>query len=122
MLEVISTSGMAAKALTGLEIDLPVVCKLGMVDGRPVAGGGLCWASGKCWIWFFLEPDAPSGLGFKAIKNLRTMLRKAAQLGEAKVYAIRDPAFETSERLCKLAGFQKTGEEVLGCEVWYVGL
>jgi len=118
MMEVISAHGMAAKALSGLEIDAPVVCKLAMVDGKAVAGGGLAWMGNRCWLWFFVEPDMPQGQGRKALRYAAAMLRQAEQLGETEVFTLRDGSYETSERLCALAGFEKTDEIMNGQEVW----
>lgn len=118
MLEVISTSGMAAKALTGLDIDLPVICRIGMEGDKLIATGGLCFGGGRAWIWFHVENKPTQSIAMQAIRQARTMMRKAAQLGETEVYTLRDATFETSERLCKMAGFEKTDEIVEGLEIW----
>lgn len=118
MIEVLSVNGIAGKALSGLEIDMPVVMKVGMEDGRMIACGGLGWSGGRCWLWLHVENEASERIGIKVIREARKMLRKAAQLGEEIVYTPRDSSYETSERLLKMVGFEKTDEVILGSEVW----
>jgi len=118
MVEIVSVSGMAAKALSGLEIDLPVICRLGMIEGKVVAAGGLAFGGGRCWLFFDIEEDCPKHVGLQALRQAKVMLRKAAQLGETEVYTPRNAAYETSERLCKMAGFEKTDEVLAGQEIW----
>lgn len=116
-LEIISANGEIAARLSGLDVDLPVVCKAAVVNGEVVAIGGLAFGGGRAYIWFYTGDDAASGIGRRAIRYARYMLRVAVQLGETEVYAIRDVKFDTSERLLKLVGFEFF-EHAHGEEVW----
>jgi hypothetical protein len=118
MIEIMSVNPKLAPKVCGLNIDMPVVCKVGLVDGQVAASGGLAWGQGRCWIWFVVEGDLPKGHGLAAIHQCRKMVAKAKQLGESAVYAIRDSNYETSERLLTLAGFRKTDEQAEEQEVW----
>jgi hypothetical protein len=117
MIEVQSVNGSYARQHSGLEIDLPVACKVGLMDGRFIAAGGLAWGGGRCWLWFSVE-DGTKGILRQTLKECQYMLRKAAQLGATEVFTPRDANYPTSERLCKLAGFEKTGEVIEGKEIW----
>jgi len=117
--EVISVPSQAAGAVANLEIAIPVICRVGIKDGKLVASGGLAFAAGRAWIWFSMEDqELAKGQGLKALRQCFSMLRKARQLGETEVYATRDEKFETSERLLKMAGFEKTDEMLDNQEVW----
>jgi hypothetical protein len=123
VIEVISVPGLAAGAVANLVIDMPVICRVGIKDGKLVASGGLAFAAGRAWLWYSTEDvELAKGQGLKALRQCASMLRKARQLGEAEVYATRDEKFETSERLLKLAGFEKTDEMLDNQEVWKVTL
>lgn len=123
MLEIISIPSQAAGAVANLDIYLPVICRVGIKDGKLVASGGLAFGSGRAWLWFSMaDVDLAKGQGLKALRQCASMLRKATQLGETEVYATRDDRFETSERLLKLAGFEKTDEMLDNQEVWKVML
>lgn len=121
MIEIVSIPSQAAGAVANLDIYLPVICRVGIKDGRLVASGGLAWGSGRAWLWFSMEDQTlAKGQGLKALRQCASMLRKAWQLGETEVYATRDDRFETSERLLTMAGFEKTDEMLDGQEVWVV--
>jgi hypothetical protein len=117
MVEVQTMHGAYARIHSGLNVDLPVTCRIGMQDGRVIAGGGLAFGGGRTWLWFFVEPGAKH-IAAQALKECRMLLRKAAQLGATEVYTPRDVQYPSSERLCKMAGFEKTDEVLDGQEIW----
>lgn len=103
-----------------LVIDMPAVAFVGQDDDELVGSGGLAWGHGRCWIWFKMLNIRPcyAVAIFRAAKRL---LRKARQLGETEVFAIRDPQYETSQRLVRAVGFEfhsfEEGKEVYRCRV-----
>ena len=117
MAEVQSISGLQACQISGLSVSLPVACKVGMIDGRMIAIGGIAWGGGRCWLFFHVD-NPPRNILRQALAECRSLLRKAAQFGETEVYTPRDAEYETSERLCRLAGFVKTDEVIDGKEIW----
>lgn len=121
MIEVQSIAGQLARMMTGLEIDLPVVCRIGKVDDQIIATGGLAWAKGRCWLFFDVQGE-PRNIARQALRECQAMFRRAIQLGETEVYTPRDAAYPTSERLCRMAGFEKTDEVLDGKEIWRVTL
>lgn len=118
MLELVAEYGTVPREVFGLDVDLPFAAKAAVIDGKVVARGGLAWGQGRCWLWFSTEPDAPKGLGLRALRECALLLRKAVQLGETEVYTPRDADHPTSERLLKLAGFEKTDEVYDGKEIF----
>jgi hypothetical protein len=129
VIDIISVPSQAAGAVANLEITMPVVCRIGVKDGRLVASGGLAWGKRpewdhtRCWLWFSMEDmELAKGQGLTALRQCASMLRKAKQLGETEVYATRDDRYDTSERLLKMAGFEKTDEVLENQEVWKVTL
>lgn len=103
-----------------VSIDMPAVAMLGIDDGKIVGTGGLAWGKGRCWI-FFTTIDPKPSYGLVALKAFRRLINRARQLGETEIYAVRDPKYATSERLCRLCGFEpfavEDGQEVLRCKV-----
>lgn len=118
MVEVVSVAGSIARVMSNLDIDLPVICRMGKVDGEIIATGGLAWGGGRCWLFFAVESDKARNITRQALRECQGLFRRAAQLGETEVYTPRDAEFETSERLCRLAGFEKTDEVIDGYEIW----
>lgn len=118
MVEVVSVGAGIARALSGMDFDMPVYCRIGKDGDRLIATGGLAWGAGRCWLFFSVEEGAPSNIVRPALRECAALLRKAAQLGETEVYTPRDAEYATSERLCKLAGFEKTDEVFDGLEIW----
>lgn len=116
MVELHRVDGRTVTALAGLDIDLPVVAMVAMEGNEAVAAWGLAWRDGRCWLWFHMEHPDPS-YRWIVIREARNMLKRAAQLGDDAVYTVRDPQFETSQRLLKILGFEPFGEED-GKEVW----
>lgn len=101
-------------------IDWPAIAYVGIDDDALVGSGGLAWGNDRCWVWFqILEPKPQYAL--PVLMMMRKFKKKAAQLGEEYVYAIRDPQYETSPRLMKLAGFEffeiESGQEIFRCKV-----
>jgi hypothetical protein len=119
MIQVISVPSPAAGSVSRLDINIPVICRVGLKDGKLVASGGLAFGSGRAWLWFSTDDlEMLRGQGLKALRQCAAMLRKAQQLGETEVYATRDERYDTSERLLKMAGFEKTDEMLDNQEVW----
>lgn len=118
MVEVISAGAGLARVVSGMDIDLPVYCRIGKDGDKLVAVGGLAWGQGRCWLFFAVEDDAPKNIARQALRECAALLRKAVQLGETEVYTPRDAQFASSERLLKLAGFEFTGEIIEGQEIW----
>ena len=95
----------SVEAALNIEIDMLAVAYAGM-DGDMFAGsGGLAWGHGRCWLWFTTVDPKPSW-AMAVVRMAGMMMRKARQLGETEIYTIRDPQFETSPRLLKMAGFE----------------
>jgi hypothetical protein len=117
MVDVQSIGGSVAKRLSGLDIDLPVICRVGVSDDRVIALGGLAFWDGRCWLFFHVD-NPPKGIIRQALIECDLLLRKAAQLGETEVRTTRDKRYGSSERLLKIAGFIKTDEVLDGQEVW----
>lgn len=92
-----------------------------VIDGkrkRILGMGGLYWREGLCWLWLgSVEMQRTSAI--KIVRMARTMLRKAAQLGETRVLAARDP-HPCSEKLLILLGFVKLPDHPTfnGIELW----
>lgn len=82
-----------------------------------IAIGGLAFGAGRTWLFFHVD-NPPRNIVRQALAECRTMLRKARQLGATEVYTPRDTEYDTSERLCRLAGFEKTDEVIDGKEIW----
>lgn len=117
MIEVQSVPGIIAKELSGLNVDVPVVARVGVKDGEVIALGGLAYGKGRTWLWFHVNGE-PKNILRQALQQCETMKRVAAQFGATEVYTPRDAAYPTSERLCRLAGFEKTDEILDGKEIW----
>lgn len=118
MVKVSSVNGVAARKMSGLNVNLPVIARVGVENDDVIALGGLAWGSGRCWLWFHVMEGAPKNIARQALQECRGLFRKAAQLGETEVYTPRDAEYPTSERLLKLAGFEKTDEVIEGQEIW----
>jgi hypothetical protein len=103
-----------------IEIDWPAIAYVGVDDDVIVGSGGLAWGNDRCWIWFTVTAPKPE-YARPILSMARKFMKKAAQLGERYVYAIRDPQYETAPRLIKLAGFEffatENGNEVFRCKV-----
>lgn len=115
--EVQSVPGIVAKELSGLSVDLPVIARVGIKDGEVIALGGLAYGADRCWLWFHVNGE-PKNIVRQALQQCETMKRVARQFGATEVYTPRDPAYPSSERLCRLAGFEKTDEISEGQEIW----
>lgn len=118
MVEVRTVSGNVARAMSGLEIDLPVICRIGIKDDEVIAVGGLAWGHGRCWLFFSVEDGKAKGIVRQALAECETLKRKAIQFGATEIFTPRDANYPTSERLLKLAGFERTDEVVNEFEVW----
>ncbi|WP_159585916.1 hypothetical protein [Chelativorans xinjiangense] len=101
---------------SGLDIDLPVYAKAAIEDEELIACWGLAWGGGRTWIFFHVENYRP-GHGFVIRREARKCLRHAVQLGASEVFTPRDMQFSTSEKLCKMLGFEFYAVED-GTEVW----
>lgn len=103
-----------------IEIDWPAIAYIGIDDDELVGTGGLAWGGDRCWIWFTVTKPKPE-YALPVLLMVRKFKKKAAQLGERYIYAIRDPEYETAPKLIKLAGFEflatEDGQEVYRCEI-----
>lgn len=120
MLQIIPVHPRAVEVALNMEIDLPAVAFVGIDEDEIIGTGGLAWGKGRCWLWFALaKPDRKYATAI--IRKCRQVLKKARQLGETEVYTIRDPEFDTSERLCRFCGFEpagiEDGQEIYKCAV-----
>lgn len=99
-------------------IDWPAVAYVGLDDGNFVGSGGLAWGGDRCWLWFQVSQPKPE-YARPVLRMAQRMLRKAAQLGEAEVYTVRDKQYPSSAKLLRLVGFElseiKDGQEVHVC-------
>lgn len=119
-LQIIPVHPRAVEVALNMNIDLPAVAFIGIDDDEIVGTGGLAWGEGKCWLWLAVQkPEKKYATAI--IRKCRQVLRKARQLGETEVWTIRDPEFETSERLCRFVGFEfvevKDGQELFKCTI-----
>lgn len=85
---------------------------------RVLGMGGLLWRAGLCWLWLN-GIDLKRTNALKVVRSARSMLQKAAQLGEKRVVAARDEA-PRSEGLLKLLGFERWPDDPAfqGKEIW----
>jgi len=92
-------------------IDFPL-CGWGLMtdDYQLVMVGGLQWIDGRCYMWMDHVPRDGSKHVISVVRCGRHMLRRAAQLGEEEVWAIRDDV-PTSQRLLSVVGFRYHGME-----------
>lgn len=83
---------------------------------RTVAIGGLTvGADGRVWGFLDFRP----GHRLKAIyRYTRKLLAWAEGAGIAEIRVSRDVSLDTSERLLTRAGFERSGEEIEGHEIW----
>ncbi len=105
MIEVFPVHPDAIAVALNITIDMPAVAYVAVEDETFIGSGGLAWGKGRCWVWFTVTGEPKPHYGLLTVLQARKMRAKAKQLGESAVYAIRDPQFETSARLMKLAGF-----------------
>jgi hypothetical protein len=118
MVEVQSVPGTVAAHITGLAIDLPVYARICMEDGELVGAGGLAFGGGRTWLWFTVNDERAKGHGLLAIKEARKLLKRAVQLGATEVWTPQDENYQTSGRLLKLVGFERTEETVADKVLW----
>lgn len=88
------------------------------IDGEPVLFG--CVAADirnpdKYWAFLDVRDEVPPAVGFAFVRKMRSSLRAASTETYTIVDAIRHP---TAERLCRLLGFQPTGEMLEEREIW----
>lgn len=83
---------------------LPANAYLARENGQIIAVFGLCWAKGRCWLWFGATPAAAKH-PHMVVKWAGRMKRQAAQFGETEIYTPRDDEFATSKRLLEFLGF-----------------
>lgn len=109
-------------ARRGISLDRPYVARAGYVGKRLVGMGGLYWAEGLCWLWLDAV-DMRHTRPFTVFRMARDMIRKAAALGEKRIFAARDPA-PCSERLLTMLGFSRLPDhpEFEGFEIWSITL
>lgn len=92
-----------------------------VMDGRRVrilGMGGLFWQDGLCWLWLdAIMMERTSAV--MVVRSAKAMLKKAVQLGEERVFAIRDEA-PRSEKLLRLLGFERWPDHpaLKGKELW----
>jgi hypothetical protein len=108
--------GEAVVKALALDVNMPVVAMIAVDGEEAAAAWGLAWGKGRCFLWFHIRRIDPNHR-FVIIRECRKMLKRARQLGEREVFTIRDPNYETSERLLKLCGFRFHAMED-GHEVW----
>lgn len=120
MVHLVTVDPRTVEIALDVSIDMPAVAMIGIENGEIVGTGGLAWGKGRCWIWFHVTQPKPA-YGLVAFKAFRRLMNRARQLGETEIYAVRDPKYTTSERLCRLCGFEpfgiEEGQEVLICKV-----
>lgn len=101
-----------------IDIDLPALAYVGIDEEEIVGTGGMAWGGGRCWVWYMMPRPKPQ-YALPVVRTMKVLVRKARQLGETEIFTIRDPQFETSARLVRLAGFEfhamEDGNEVHRC-------
>ncbi|MER9176671.1 hypothetical protein NKH72_24220 [Mesorhizobium sp. M0955] len=101
-------------------IDWPAIAFVGIDDGVLAGSGGLAWGGKRCWLWFKTIDPKPE-YARPVLQMAKRLLRKAGQLGESRVFTVRDQKFATSPRLLKLTGFRlfaiEDGQEVYTCDI-----
>jgi hypothetical protein len=89
-------------------METPVIAFAGMDDlkkPRLWGVGGLAWQHGRCWLWIDFV-DMKRTHPIVVVREARRMLRKAWQLGEREVWALRIVGeAPRSDKLLKLLGF-----------------
>ena len=120
MLRIISADPQSVAVALDIVVDMPAVALVG-IDGDVFAGsGGLAWGGGRCWVWFSVVNGKPE-YARPVLRAMILLKNKARQLGETEIFTIRDPAFETSARLVRLAGFEffavEENQEVHRCKL-----
>jgi hypothetical protein len=99
-------------------IDWPAVAFVGIDDDQLVGACGLAWGGERCWLWLHIGKPKPE-YARPVLRMAQRLLRKAAQLGETSIYAVRDQQYRSSAKLLKLVGFElseiKDGQEVHVC-------
>lgn len=115
MIEIVSSIGADHSNTIGEKV--PFICKIASDDGRAFATGGLAFWRGT-YILFFQVDDPPKNIIRQTLRECKALLSKAVQLGATEVFTPRDPEYPSSERLCRLAGFEKTDEMIDGKEIW----
>lgn len=117
-LEIVSVDPSTVSVALKMKIDMPSVAYVGVDDGFIIGACGLAWGKGRCWVWFTIHDSKPE-YARPIMKMSRKLIRKAKQMGEEYVYAVRDASYASSAKLVKLAGFQfhalEQGEEVFRC-------
>ena len=87
-------------------VDFPFCAWALMTDDMQlVMVGGLQWVSGRCYIWMDHTPHQGRKHALALVRIGRHMLKRAEQLGENGVWAIRDDV-PTSQRLLSILGFE----------------
>lgn len=82
---------------------------------RTVAIGGLIEIEGRVWGFIDFRP----GHRLRAIyRYMLRVLDEAKASGIPEIFVARDASLATSERLLTRAGFERTGEEIEGHEIW----
>lgn len=104
MLELHRVDGQTVSRSIGLAIDLPVVAMVAAEDGEIIAGWGLAWNGGRCWLWFHTEV-IDRRFSYVVLREARKMIARAWQLGETEIYAVRDASYASSLKLMKILGF-----------------
>lgn len=117
-LEIVSVDPSTVSVALKMKIDMPAVAYVGVDDGLIIGACGLAWGKGRCWVWFTIHDSKPE-YARPILAMSKKLIRKAKQMGEAHVYAVRDAAYATSAKLMKLAGFEfhavENDEEVFRC-------
>lgn len=94
------------------KVDFPVIAYAGMERGKRLIGvGGLAWLDRRCWLWLD-HCDMKHRHPLVVVRWAKRMLDKAAQLGEAEVWARREKGIEPlSAELLTLLGFVRVTDE-----------
>lgn len=94
--------------LYGARAGVPVIAVAAMDDLKKAklwGVGGLAWDHGRCWLWLDFV-DMKRTHAITVVREAQRMLRKAWQLGEREVWALRESGVEPlSDKLLKLLGF-----------------
>lgn len=116
MIEIHSVAPQTVSIIEGIKIDLPAIAYVGIEDGVVIGSGGLAFGNGRCWVWLRLDEGKPHHAR-PLVRQFKTLISKAAQLGETEVWTPRDNRFSTSERLLTALGFKLAAIEN-EIEVW----
>jgi len=91
--------------------------QVAVVDGRPVAIGGLVEEDGRLWAFFNVR-DGADAHSVRIVRLLHRGLSRTAEVRDTVFVACDAAQFPQAPRLLRLLGFTPTSETRNGLKVW----